>query len=52
MKKVMEKPHKNSFKDFLAEQLQNPEVKAEYDALEDEITALQETLFDCDNKPK
>lgn len=52
MRKVMEKPHKNSFKDFLEEQLQNPEVKAEYDALEDEFTALQETLFNRENKAK
>ena len=48
----MEKPHKSRFKDFLEEQLQNSEVNAEYDALKDEFTALQETLFDCDNKPK
>ena len=49
---IMEKHQKGNFKDFLEEQLQNPEVKAEYDALEDKFTVLQETPFDCENKPE
>ena len=31
----------SSFNDFLNEQLQNPEFKAEYDALEDEFYQIQ-----------
>ena len=31
----------SSFNDFLNEQLQNPEFKAEYDALEDEFSQIQ-----------
>lgn len=33
-----------SFEDFLAEQLQDPEVKKEYDALEAEFSAKQAAL--------
>ncbi len=31
----------SEFKEFLAEQLENPEFKAEYDALEDEYIIIQ-----------
>ena len=31
----------SSFNDFLNEQLQNPEFKAEYDALEDELSQIK-----------
>lgn len=34
----------SSFNDFLNEQLQNPEFKAEYDALEDEFSQIQAAI--------
>ena len=34
----------SSYRDFLKEQLQNPAVKAEYDALEPEFVAAQAAI--------
>lgn len=34
----------SSYRDFLKEQLQNPAVKAEYDALESEFVTAQATI--------
>lgn len=35
---------KYTFNDFLEEQLKDPNVKAEYDALEPEFTAIEATM--------
>jgi len=34
----------SSFNDFLSEQLKDPELKAEYDALEDEFSQIQAAI--------
>jgi hypothetical protein len=37
-----------NFNDFLAEQLENPELKAEYDALEPEFSMIQAAILASD----
>lgn len=39
-----------TFDDFLTEQLKDPEIKAEYDALEPEFSLVQ-ALIDARNQP-